>query len=413
MAVFGMHKAEEEDPHRAIRAALAMRSALGDLKHEVGAAYDVTLEMRVGIDTGEVVVSTLGSGRVRSSSSSARSSTGPAGSRARRPAGGILISADAYRHVRGSFSVQPMTGLELKGIAQPVDGYLVQNERPRGFRLDDARGVEGVDTRTIGREAQLRQLQDRFDDVAEEQRWHVVTVVGDAGVGKSRLLSDFSRWLDELPEPVWMFTRAGGHSGPSQPYALLHDLFATRFDVNDSDDPSEVGRKWVRGRRGGAGRPTRTWSSRPTRSRSGSGSRSATGRPPAADTDPRTLSDRATSYLAEYFRRLAERAPVVLALEDLHWADEAMLSLIDAAHGVLGDCAVLVVATTRPTLLEVIPAGVKGSSSTPGSRSTVCPGGRPASCSPRSSRRQHEFPRRSTTWSSRRPRATRSTSRSS
>ena len=64
------------------------------------------------------------------------------------------------------------------------------NERPRRFRLDAARGVEGVQTRTVGRDLELRQLQDRFQDVAEDGRWRVITIVGDAGVGKSRLLGE-------------------------------------------------------------------------------------------------------------------------------------------------------------------------------------------------------------------------------
>ena len=193
--------------------------------------------MRVGIDTGEVVVSTLGDrpgqefvvvGEIVNRASRLQSAA---------PRGGVLISADTYRHVRGSFDVQHQAGLQLKGIAEPVDAYLIQGERPRGFRLDGGRGVEGVDTRTVGREPELRQLQDRFYEVAEERQWQMVTVVGDAGVGKSRLLSDFDHWLDEIPEDVWWFGGRAAHSGPSLPYALLHDLFANRFDIHDSDEP--------------------------------------------------------------------------------------------------------------------------------------------------------------------------------
>ena len=74
-----------------------------------------------------------------------------------------------------------------------------------------------------------------------------MTIVGDAGVGKSRLLADFDRWLDELPDPVWWFGGRAAHSGPSLPYGLLHDLFATRFDIHDSDDPAAVRLKWESG----------------------------------------------------------------------------------------------------------------------------------------------------------------------
>ena len=152
MAVFGLHQADEKDPHRAIRAALSMRSSLDELNAEVGSAFDVTLEMRVGIDTGEVVTSTLGDrpgqefvvvGEIVNRASRLQSAA---------PRGGVLVSADTFRHVRGSFDAQHQTGLQLKGIAEPVDAYLIQCERPRGFHVDGGRGVVGVDTRTVGRE---------------------------------------------------------------------------------------------------------------------------------------------------------------------------------------------------------------------------------------------------------------------
>jgi class 3 adenylate cyclase/tetratricopeptide (TPR) repeat protein len=352
MAVFGLHTAEEQDAHRAIRAALSMQSSLDELNAEVGTPLEVTLEMRVGIDTGDVVVSTLGDrpgqdfvvvGEIVNRASRLQSAA---------PRGAILISADTYRHVRGAFDVQPISGLHLKGISEPVDGYVVQGERPGGFRLDDGRGVDGVETKTVGRDIELRRLQDRFHDVVDERQWQMVTIVGDAGVGKSRLLSEFGRWLDDLEEPAWWFGGRAARSGSNLPYALLHDLFATRFGIHDSDDPSEVRRKWERGveQALGAGPDAidkahliGLWLGFEI-----GDSRSLDG----AGDDSLSLSGRATAHLAEYFRRLAEQAPVVLLLEDLHWADEATLALINAADAVLRDCQMLVVATTRPSLLE-------------------------------------------------------------
>ena len=352
MAVFGLHRAEEEDPHRAIRTALAMQFSLDDINAQVAAAHNVKLEMRVGIDTGEVVVSTLGDRPGQEFVVMGDIVNRAARLQGAAPRGGVLISADTYRHVRGSFDVQQMPGLQLKGIAQPVDGYLVKSERARGFRLDDARGIEGVETSTVGREIELRRLQDRFYEVAEEHQWQMVTVVGDAGVGKSRLLSDFGRWLDDLPEPVSWFGGRAAHSGSRLPYALLHDLFATRFDIHDSDGPSEVRRKWERGVEQALGTgPDAVDKAHLIGQWLGfeiGESRSLDG----VGDDPLSLSGRATAALAEYFRRLADQAPVVLLLEDLHWADEATLALINAADAVLRECQVLVVATTRPTLLE-------------------------------------------------------------
>ena len=181
----------------------------------------------------------------------------------------------------------------------------------------------------------------------------MVTVVGDAGVGKSRLLSDFGRWLDELPGAGVVVRRTGGplRAEPAlrpAPRPVRHPLRhpRQRRPVRGS---AQVGAR----RRAGARHGPETRRQGPPHRPAGSASRSATSRSlDGLGHDPQNLSGRATADLAEYFRRLAEQAPVVLLLEDLHWADEATLALINAADAVLRDCPVLVVATTRPTLLE-------------------------------------------------------------
>jgi class 3 adenylate cyclase/tetratricopeptide (TPR) repeat protein len=352
MAVFGLHASAEQDAHRAVRAALAMQTSLAEINRDIAGPLGITLRMRVGIDTGEVVTSTLGDrpgqdfvvvGDIVNRTARIQSAA---------PPGGILISADTRRHVKGSFELETVRGLELKGIERPVPAFLVHGERPRGYRLDDGRGVEGVETATIGRDLELRQLQDHLYEVMEERQWQMVTIVGDAGVGKSRLISEFDRWLDEIPEEVWWFTGRAAHSGPSRPYALLHDVFATRFEITDSDDPTDVKRKWQRGVEQSLGQHPDT-ADKADMIAAWLGFEIGPSRAvEALGRDPQSLSSRATSHLGEYFRRLAEVSPVVLLLEDLHWGDEASLSLINAADAVLRDSPVLVVATARPTLLE-------------------------------------------------------------
>ena len=353
MAVFGIHAGEEDAPNRAICAALAMRDALAELNVQVAAEHGITLQMRVGIDTGDVVVSGLGNrpgqemvvvGEVVNRASRIQSAA---------PPGGVMISADTLRPVRGVFDVRLVPGLRLKGIDAPVDGYLVEGVRERGFREGSSRGIEGVETRTVGRELEMRALQGHFREVAEEGQWQVVTVVGDAGVGKSRVVSDFAVWLDELDEPVWWF---GGRAAPAAatlPFALLHDMFATRFGISGNDGPVDVRRKWERGLEQALGPGDETVE------------RAHTialwlgfeiGETATITGDPQSLSGRAASHLGEYLCRLAERAPVVLLLEDLHWADEATLALIHAAEPVLRDSSVLVVATSRPDVARAAPA---------------------------------------------------------
>ena len=140
-----------------------------------------------------------------------------------------------------------MDGLRLKGIAEPVDAYLVVSERPRRFRLDESRGVEGVDTRTVGRDVELRRLQDLYQDVVDDGQWRMVTIVGDAGVGKTRLLAEFDRWIAELPEWIWWFQGRAASSDHDRPNALWRDIMANRLDIQESDGPDVVREKWERG----------------------------------------------------------------------------------------------------------------------------------------------------------------------
>ncbi len=354
MAVFGLSRSFEDDAHRAIRAALRMLAELDDLNAEIEPRYGVRLHLRVGIDTGEVVVSTLGE---RGSDFVA---VGPTVNRAARleaaaPVDRVLISAETQRQVRGAFGIDVRHGLELKGIEEPVDAFVVVSERRLGFRLDPAAGVEGVETTTVGREPQLRLLQDRLRDVTEESRWRVVTILGEAGVGKSRLLFDFDEWLVSLPETFWWFRGRATPSSQNSVNALLRDLLSSRLDIQ-VDDPREVVRtRFLEGFTTSLGAETghhhallvAAWLGFDVAEDS-----EDTGWLP---TDPQALRDQGTEALGEYFRGLAAQAPVAILLEDLHWADEGTLRWLDAAHPLLAQTPVFVVGTARPALLETHP----------------------------------------------------------
>jgi class 3 adenylate cyclase/tetratricopeptide (TPR) repeat protein len=356
MAVFGLSHSFEDDAHRAIRASLEMLEALTELNTTLGPKYGVELHMRVGIDTGEVVVSTLderkGHGFV---------AVGPTVNRASRlqssaPVDRVLISADTQRQVRGAFGVETLPGLDLKGIEESVDAFLVAYERRQEFRLDPSGGVEGVDTETVGRDLQLRFLEDRFWDVLDESRWRVVTVLGDAGVGKSRLLFDFDAWLADRPEPVWWFRGRAAPSSQQGVNFLLRDVVTSRLDIQIDDSSDVVRERLYEGFVSAAG-PVE-------------GPRLATlvgawlgfevGEGEHIPVEPQALRDRGTEALGEYFRHLSAQAPVLMLLEDLHWADEGTLRWLDAVAPVLNDAQVMVVATTRPTLLERHPRWGEG-----------------------------------------------------
>ncbi len=198
MALWGSTETREDDAVRAIRAALAIQSVLADFRGVNGAE----LQMRIGINTGLAVLGQAGD----QGEFTAMGDTVNVASRLEQaaPVGGVLISHDTFRQVRGLFDVAEEPPIRVKGKDELLKVYSIQRARPRAFRLF-TRGIEGVETRMVGRDAELKVLQDIFQLALDDQAGHVVTVSGDAGLGKSRLLYELGSWIDLRPEVVWVF----------------------------------------------------------------------------------------------------------------------------------------------------------------------------------------------------------------
>ena len=377
MAVFGLQRSFEDDAERAVRAGLAMTASMAELSEQVEQRFGLGVQMRVGIDTGEVVVSTLGERPGHDFVA-----VGPTVNRASRlqaaaPVGRVLVSAETYRQARNAVNVEALTGLQLKGLDAPVDAYLIVSERPRGFRMDRGGAIEGVEASTVGRSAELSFLQERFLDVVHDRRYRLVSVVGDAGIGKSRLLRDFDLWLAGQPQEVWWFRGRAAHVGQNRPNSLTRDVIATRMEIQESDPPRVVRAKLEAGfaRAYGPGEEAVRAAHvvgvflgfdllDPAEQRSPADPADPADPAHPADppgpagelvgvpTQPQSVRDQGTLALGQYFARLAQHVPVVILLEDLHWADSASMRLLDDADRLWHDHPVMVVATTRPSLLE-------------------------------------------------------------
>ena len=320
LAFFGAPIAHEDDPERAIRAALEIVGGAQQYATRLEEERGIKgFNVRVGINTGLAIVGEVGADlRVE------YTAMGDAVNLAARleqaaPPGSILITHDTYRHVRGVFDVQSQEPLTVRGKSEPVLTYLVQQAKPRAFRLE-TRGVEGVETRTIGREAELQTLQNAYFDAVDGGETRVAIVTGDAGVGKSRLLYEFINWAELRPEHFWMFKGRARAETQGVPYAVIHDLFNNRFEILETDSAAIALNKFRAGmagtsREGGAGflEPERAdlvghWagfdfsSSQAVSNLLGSSS----------------FAQLATAYLLNYVRAMAAQQPMVVVLEDMH-----------------------------------------------------------------------------------------------
>lgn len=343
MALWGIDRAREDDPERAIRAALAMQATLADFQASAGS---FALQMRIGINTGPVIWGQIGTiGEL-----TALGDTVNLASRLEHaaPVGGILISHDTYRHVRGVFDVQPQAPISVKGKSDLLHTYIVERAKPHPFRVP-TRGVEGIETRMIGREAELQILQSMYREAILVGEMRVVTLVGEAGVGKSRLLYEFDNWIELQPARPTYFKARATPEMQRTPYGLWRDLFRMRFGILDSDPPLVVLQKF----RAGMVNVLDADAADVVGHFVGFDLSASPAVAHLLGSLNFALLGRA--YLTSYFRAVASE-PLAIFLEDIHWADDSTLDLLEHLVRELPDSRLLIVCPSRPTLYERRPA---------------------------------------------------------
>ena len=357
LAAFGTELASEDDAESAVRAGLAVIEAAHE--HAVQVRRDLGVadfDVRAGVHTGRVL---LGGGV--DGESSIRGATVNIAARMEQsaPSGRLRISYDTWRQVCGLFETSELEAVKVKGVDQPLRSFLVERARQHDFR-NPTRGVEGVATRMIGRDAELAGLRNAFAAAASNRTLLAVTVVGEPGIGKSRLLAEFRQGLEEGDQPCRLLLARAHPSSALHPYSQLRALFAWHLKIADSDSPQEARDKLLRGLA-------------PLFADEGEAPVHALGHMIGLDfsasphvqdllADEATLRDRAFAAASLALRRMAETylATMVVVIDDLHWADDGSIdfALYLLAHH--QDMPLLCVFLTRPALFDRMPAWAEG-----------------------------------------------------
>jgi class 3 adenylate cyclase len=359
-AVFGLPVAHENDPEQAMRAGLGILEVAQEVAQDWQEQLGVpNFQVRVGINTGMVAA---GGETEAEDTVMGRAVNLAARLESAAPPGGLLTSHHTYRHVRGVFNVEAHEPLQAKGFEEPVAVYLVRSAKPRAFHVL-TRGVEGVETRMVGRETEFKYLQDALLTAIEEGEGQLVTVVGEAGVGKSRLVYEFQNWCELLPQAIRLYQGQAKLETQHIPYSLLRDLFAYRFQIQDSDPLEAVRRKFEQG-------IMPAFESQPIPLDQDEFPDQAQvhllGQLLGFDfshsphlkgflQDSQALHNRGLIALESYFKALCRQGVVVILLEDIHWTDESSLDAIRRLARLTPDLPLLIVCLARGQLYEQRP----------------------------------------------------------
>ena len=332
MAVWGTPTAQEDDAERAVRAALDLVSAVADLGAEVGAPE---LKARAGVVTGEAAV-TIGAtqeGMVAGDLVNTASRI-----QAAAPTGHVYVDDVARRSTEAAIAYEDAGEHELKGKQKPI--RLHRAVRVVATRRGVLRST-GLEAPFIGRDRELRMTKELFHASADDRKAHLLSVVGIAGIGKSRLSWEFFKYLDGLVDTAWWHRGRCLAYGEGVTYWALAEMVRMRARIAEEEDPGlalaklqamveEIvpdpeDRRWV---------------------------------------EPRLahllgLEERATAGKEDlfsgwrlFFERAADRGPLVLVFEDLQWADDALLAFIEYLLEWSRNHPLFVITLARPELAD-------------------------------------------------------------
>jgi class 3 adenylate cyclase/tetratricopeptide (TPR) repeat protein len=326
MAIFGAPVAHEDDPERAVRAALAIRDAVGE-----------ELEIRTAVHTGEALVA-LGARAVEGEGMVSGDVVNTAARlQSAAPVNGILVGEATYRATRHTIDYRDSAPIEAKGKSEPVKVWEAVGARSR-FGSDVEQKLR---TELVGRERERNLLADALDRARTEQSAQLVTLVGVPGIGKSRLVAELFQIIEGETDLInW-------RQGRSLPYGervsfwALGEIVKAHAGILESDDSTAAEEKLAAMVEDLAeDEREREWLARLTR--------------PLVGLEGAERVEREEAFAA--WRRLleaaAEQRPLVLVFEDLHWADDGLLDFVDHLADWATTVPLLIVATARPELLD-------------------------------------------------------------
>jgi class 3 adenylate cyclase len=336
MAVWGAAAANEDDPERAVRAGLELVEAVAKLAADAGASE---LALRVGIHTGEASVGPGGNqmGLVAGDNVNIASRH-----QSEAPPGGVLCGDVTYQAASSAISFEPVGDLTVKGKSQSVKAW-------RALRIVSERGGAGrshqLEPPFVGRVEELRLLKDLLGSVTRDQRSRMVSIVGEGGIGKSRLVWEFQKYIDGLVEDIYWHEGRSPAYGDGVTFWAAAEMIRTRAGISETDPDDQA--------RAALGQALALYIEDPDHRQWLEPRLAAVlglGPPPAGDRAELEAAVRS------FFEGVSVLGTTVLVFEDVHWADSALLDFVEELVDWWRDRPLLILALARPELTDRRPA---------------------------------------------------------
>jgi class 3 adenylate cyclase len=340
LAFFGAPIAHEDDPQRAVLAALDMTAAIREFKEDIRREMGIEFDVRIGINTGPVVVGDVGSAHAMEYTAMGDAVNVAARMEQTAKPGQIQVSQETYRLIEPFFEAEALGGVELKGKSEPVPAYRVISTRtmPHGLMQ------RGAGAPLIGRDKELAILDGALADL-RQGKGRIVSIIGDAGMGKSRLVAEaFRKWETFGLGSGWDVAHGVPYDS-NRPFSLFQNFARQMFGIELDDAPGTIHHKVDNGLRS-TGAPDEVVSLCSV----------AIERVIAA----KVLHDAARNYSADVVRKdifetvypawlaNARVSSRVLVMDDLQWADSASVDLLIHLMKIVEEAPVLFICAFRP-----------------------------------------------------------------
>jgi class 3 adenylate cyclase/tetratricopeptide (TPR) repeat protein len=336
MALFGAPVAHEDDPERAVRAALAIRDGLTELNE---ADPKLELQVRIAVNTGEALVALGANPSEGEGMASGDVVNTAARLQAAAPVNGILVGETTYRATERAIEYREAPPVTAKGKAEAVKVWEVLEPRAR-YGVDI--GLRGR-VPLVGREREVDILLDALSRVRSESTSQLVTLMGVPGIGKSRLVVELSAAVDEDPELIFWRQGRSLPYGEGVTFWALAEIVKAQAGILETDSAEAALDKLRRAVQGVVpDEGEADWIESQLRPLAGLEDETQPGGDRQAD---------AFGAWRRFLEHLAERSPLVLVFEDLHWADDGLLDFVDDLVEWVSAVPLLVVCIARPELL--------------------------------------------------------------